>query len=52
MKKSKKERKTANNNEIHHICVATRHMEAQWKCWTAQDGGKGQGNVGEGGYLT
>jgi hypothetical protein len=29
MKKSKKERKTANNNEIHHICVATRHMEAQ-----------------------
>jgi hypothetical protein len=27
----KKERKTVNNNEVHHICVGTRHKETRRK---------------------
>jgi hypothetical protein len=27
----KRERRIANNNEIHHICVGTRHKETQRK---------------------
>jgi hypothetical protein len=34
----KKERKVATNNEVHHICVETRHSETHWKQTTQARG--------------
>jgi hypothetical protein len=30
-KEEEKQRKIVNSNEIHHICVGTRHKETYWK---------------------
>jgi hypothetical protein len=47
----KKERKTANNNEVCHICVGTRQKETHWKLFN----NTGYGEKGEemqwGGYT-